>query len=98
MKEEKRTKMVPQEYLVFIAEDGKEFASKEECIIHEKIQKGTARVCPDCKGKKHRDYIVREFDPMWHPDEGYRNVERKEYGECPTCKGKGYQEKKETWE
>ena len=98
MKEEKRTKMVPQEYLVFIAEDGKEFASKEECIIHEKIQKGTAKLCPDCKGKRHRNYTVREFDPMWHPTEGYRHVEIEKYGEWPTGKGKGYLEKKVTWE
>ena len=98
MKEEKRTKMVPQEYPVFIAYDGTEFSSKEDCETHEKIKKGLAKVCPDCKGKKFRNYTVRDFDPMWRPVEGYRSIEREEYGECPTCKGKGYLKKKVTWE
>lgn len=99
MKEEIRIRMVPQKYTVFISEvDGKEFCDRDDCIAHEEIAKGHAKLCPDCNGKKFRDYEDHEFDPMWHPGEGYRSIVTKKYGKCPTCKGKGYLKKKVTWE
>ena len=99
MREEKRVKMVPQEYSVFISEvDGKEFLDPDDCTAHEKIAKGLAKVCPECNGKRYRNYIEHDFDPVWHSGEGYRSIEMEKYGKCPTCKGKGYLEKKVTWE
>ena len=98
MREEKksRTKTVKEEYSVFIAEDGKVFTSKKECVVYEKIQNGTAKVCPDCHGKKFRYVTTHDFKWVWP----YESIEHTEWKKCPTCKGKGYLELKirKTWE
>ena len=62
MREEKRTRMVPQEYSVFISKDGVEFPNKHDCEVHEMILDGTAKVCPDCQGKKVRE-VVPNLEP-----------------------------------
>ena len=91
MREEKRTRMVPQEYSVFISKDGVEFPNKHDCEVHEMILDGTAKVCPDCQGKKVREVEKVELYPIWnHEIHGYPEVRTKECVKCSTCKGKGY--------
>ena len=92
MKQEVRTKAV--EYNVYIAKDGKEFNSEDECIHHEMMLDGTHIICPECNGKGSwkTDYVP-EYDHWDGKMGGYWNYEK-----CPKCKGKGYLEKKVTWE
>ena len=82
MRTEQRTKKVVQTYNVYIAKDGKEFESEDECKHHEMILDGTRVVCPHCNGNKD----------IGHVDAHY------EWNTCPRCEGKGYLEKKTTWE
>ena len=94
MKTETRTRLVQQSYKVYIAKDGKEFDSEESCRHHEMILDGTRIVCPHCGGKG--GWKGKWIDPYWHwdgPMGGYY-----EYHTCEKCKGKGYLEKKVTWE
>lgn len=89
-----RQRTVVQDYNVYIAKDGKEFTSESECINHEKILDGTRVVCPECKGKK--GWQGKWIEPYEHwdgPMGGYY-----EWNTCPKCKGKGYLEKKVSWE
>jgi DnaJ-class molecular chaperone len=83
-----------QTYKVYVAKDGKEFDSEEECKHHEMILDGTRIVCPDCKGQG--GFTGKWVEPYEHWEGtmgGYyeRTV-------CPKCNGKGYLEKKITWE
>ena len=94
MRIEVRTKMVPQSYKVYIAKDGKEYNSEEDCKHHEMILDGTRIVCPDCNGKgKWKTTYVPERESWEGTMGGYW-----EYETCKRCKGKGYLEKKVTWE
>lgn len=94
MKKVTRTRTVVQEYNVYIAKDGKEFTSEEECIHHEKILDGTRVECPNCHGKG--GWQGKWIEPYQHwdgPMGGYY-----EWHTCSKCNGKGYLEKKVTWE
>lgn len=95
MKKETRQRTVVQDYNVYIAKDGKEFSSEEECRHHEMMLDGTRIVCPECHGEKRfRGRFVPEYDnyDIGHVDAHY------EYETCKRCGGKGYLEKKTTWE
>lgn len=94
MKTIERTRTVVQKYNVYVAKDGKEFDSKEKCENHEKILDGTRIVCPDCNGKGGwKGKWIEPYDHWDGPMGGYY-----EHHTCPKCKGKGYLEKKVTWE
>jgi len=94
MRTDIRTKQVMQTYKVYVAKDGKEFDSEESCKHHEMILDGTRIVCPRCNGKG--GWQGKWIEPYWHwdgPMGGYH-----EFHTCEKCKGKGYLEKKVTWE
>ena len=87
-----RTKTV--EYKVYVAKDGKEFTSEEECISHEKILDGTRIICPSCGGKGGwQGKWIEPYDHWDGPMGGYY-----EHHICERCQGKGYLDKKITWE
>ena len=94
MRTDIRTKQVTETYKVYVAKDGKEFKYEEDCINHEKILDGTRIVCPECHGEGawKTDYVP-EYDHWDGKMGGYWN-----YQKCPRCKGKGYLDKKVTWE
>lgn len=97
MQKEKRVRIRKEQYSVYTARDGKTFNSEEECRVHEMILDGEARVCPTCKGEKecyHREVVGYTGGLQWHGEPIYGQ----KWGKCPTCGGKGYQVKKETWE
>ena len=92
MKKEVRTKTV--EYDVYIAKDGKEFNDEDKCKHHEMILDGTRMVCPDCNGKgRWKTDYVPEYEHWEGTMGGYWN-----YATCKRCGGKGYLDKKVTWE
>ena len=91
MRTETRTKTV--EYKVYIASDGQEFTSEDECLGHEKILDGTRKVCPFCNGKggTYGEYIPER--QHWDgPVGGYRP-----FTKCDKCDGKGYLDKVIVW-
>ena len=92
MKEVTRQKTV--DYKVYVAKDGQEFTSLEDCQHHEKILDGTRIVCPEChgKGRWQTDYVP-EHEHQESTMGGYWN-----YKTCSKCGGKGWLEKKVTWE
>ena len=91
MKTETRTKTV--EYKVYIASDGQEFTSEDECLGHEKILNGTRIVCPECGGKGGwQGRYIPEYQHWDGPMGGYY-----EWNRCEKCKGKGYLDKIVTW-
>jgi len=95
MKTETRTKIIEQEYNVYIAKDGKEFDSEDECIHYEMMLDGIRVKCPVCDGKGYvRGRFVEAYDnyDIGHVDAHY------EYNKCNRCNGKGYLEKKIVWE
>lgn len=92
MRTETKQKLV--DYKVYIAKDGQEFESEDSCKHHEMILDGTRIVCPQCKGKKGwQGKYIEPYDHWDGPMGGYY-----EWHECPKCGGKGYLEKKVTWE
>ena len=94
MKTEQRKRTIVQDYKVYIAKDGKEFDSEDKCRHHEMILDGIRIVCPQCDGKKGwRGKWIEPYDHWDGPMGGYY-----EWHTCPKCKGKGYLEKKVTWE
>ena len=94
MRTDIRTKQITQTYKVYVAKDGKEFYDEEECRHHEMILDGTRVVCPDCQGKgRWKTDYVPEHDHWEGKMGGYWH-----YNTCDRCKGKGYLEKKVTWE
>jgi len=95
MRTEQRTRQVVQTYTVYIAKDGKEFDTEDKCKHHEMMLDGTRIVCPHCNGEKRfRGRFVEAYDnyDIGHVDAHY------EWNTCPRCHGKGYLEKKTTWE
>ena len=82
------------EVTYYVAFDGKEFSSEEECIHHEAIQRGERKTCDKCNGRKA---ITRNTDfagdGNWGSSTGVKIWEE----ECPKCKGKGYLELKNVW-
>lgn len=95
MKKVTRQKMV--DYNVYIAKDGKEFPSEQECQDYEKILDGKRIVCPDCNGKgRVNEHSEQVFDGGLYGDHKYHTYWKSD--PCPRCKGKGYLEKKVTWE
>jgi predicted RNA-binding Zn-ribbon protein involved in translation (DUF1610 family) len=83
-----------QKYNVYVAKDGKEFDSEEECKHHEMILDGTRIVCPNCGGEGgFRGKWIEPYEHWDGPMGGYY-----EFTRCSRCKGKGYLEKKVTWE
>ena len=92
MKEVTRQKTV--DYKVYVAKDGQEFTSLEDCQHHEKILDGTRIVCPECHGKgRWQTGYVPEHEHWEGTLGGYWTYET-----CPKCGGKGWLEKKVTWE
>lgn len=84
---------------VYLAKDGTKFHNYDACKKYEDelkmFEDGRRKVCPSCGGKKmFRGKWIEPFDnyDIGHVDGHY------EYETCKTCKGKGYLEKKETWE
>ena len=97
MKKVTRTKTVVQEYNVYIAKDGKEFTSEDECVHHEKMLDGTRIECPECHGKgRVNERAEQIYDGGLYGDHQYHT--RWTSDKCPKCNGKGYLEKKVTWE
>ena len=93
MKTVTRQKMV--DYNVYIAKDGQEFTSERACLDHEKILDCTRKVCPDCHGQGyHEGRWIPAYDnyDIGHVEGHY------EHNTCQTCGGKGYLDKKVTWE
>ena len=92
MKEVTRQKTV--DYKVYVAKDGQEFTSLEDCQHHEKILDGTRIVCPECHGKgRWQTGYIPEYEHWEGTMGGYWN-----YKTCSKCGGKGWLEKKVTWE
>lgn len=91
MKKEIRTKTV--EYPVYITDDGKEFDRKQDAVIHEKLLSGEIKECPECHGKGQ---VLEEQEY----DNYHTGVPEKStfFVTCTRCNGKGYLEKKVTWE
>ena len=93
MRTETREKVV--KYEVYIAKDGKEFLSSHECEDYEKYLNGTRKKCPMCGGlgslktewvEAYDNYDIGHVEAHW------------EYKKCTKCNGKGYLDKKVTWE
>ena len=94
MKIEQRQRTVVQDYKVYIAKDGQEFDSEDKCKHHEMILNGTRKVCEHCGGNGGwQGKWIEPYDHWDGPMGGYH-----EWHTCPQCKGKGYLEKKVTWE
>jgi len=90
-----RQKLV--DYEVYIANDGTEFDNEQECIHHDKIYEGSRKVCETCGGSGYVNHRTqRYFDGGMYGDHQWHDRETSD--ECPTCKGKGYLEKKISWE
>ena len=88
------TRQKTVDYTVYIAKDGKEFESQDKCEHYEKMLDGTRIVCPDCNGKgRWKTDYVPEHDHWEGKKGGYWH-----YKECERCHGKGWLEKKVTWE
>lgn len=95
MKTVTRQKTVIQNYNVYVAKDGKEFASEDACKLYEKRLNGDIKDCPECHGEgRIRGRWVSAYDnyDIGHVDAHY------EYDICKCCGGKGYLEKKISWE
>jgi len=95
MKTETRTKIIEQKYNVYIAKDGKEFNSEDECKHYEMILDGKCIICPECHGEG-KIAVIEEYD-NYHTGAPERTTI---YPTCPKCNGKGFLEKKikEVWE
>lgn len=94
MKVDQRERTVTHKYIVYIAKYGKQFESKDQCENHEKILDGTRKVCECCGGKG--GWQGKYIKPYRHWDGdmgGYH-----EWIKCERCDGKGYLDKKVTWE
>jgi len=91
MKKEIKQKVV--KYPVYIADDGKEFDNREDALIHDKLIHGKIKECPECHGKGQ---VLEEQEY----DNYHTGVPEKStfFVTCTRCKGKGYLEKKVTWE
>ncbi len=88
------TRQKTVDYTVYIAKDGTEFVSQDKCEHYEKLKDGTRIVCPDCNGRgRWKTDYVPEYDHWDGKMGGYWN-----YKECERCHGKGWLEKKVTWE
>lgn len=95
MRRETREKTVT--YDVYVAKDGKEFSSIDECIGHEKMLDGERITCPECNGKgRVNERSERVFDGGLYGDHQYHTYWTSD--KCEKCNGKGYLEKKITWE
>lgn len=95
MRIENRTKLITKSYNVYISNDGKEWPSEDACIKHEKRLNGDIIDCPECHGEgRIRGRFIEAYDnyDIGHVDAHY------EYETCKKCKGKGYLEKKVSWE
>ena len=94
MKTETREKIIKHKYKVYISEDGQEFESEEKCLDQEKRVSGSRITCPDCNGQgRWKTDYVEEHDHWEGRMGGYWN-----YKTCPKCGGKGYLDKKVSWE
>lgn len=83
METEVRTKTV--KYKVYVAKDGKEFTSEDECVNHEKILDGTRIICPSCGGKGGwRGKWIEPYDHWDGPMGGYY-----EHHTCENVKERG---------
>ena len=82
------------DYNVYVAKDGTEFESEQACIDHEKILDGTRIVCPECHGKG--GWRGKYIEPYMHWDGPMGG--HYEWNKCTHCNGKGYLQKKVTWE
>ena len=93
MRTETRQKLV--DYTVYVAKDGKEFATRDLCEAHEEELDGIRKVCPTCNGIGYFQgrWVEPGYDPGLGPIEGHY-----EHNTCPTCNGKGYLKKKVSWE
>ena len=93
MKKDVRTRTV--KYNVYVAKDGKEFDSENECKHYEMILDDTRKVCPECHGK---GVVIKEYEyDNYHSGVPETSIF---FPTCTKCNGKGYLEKKikEVWE
>ena len=91
------TRQKTVDYDVYIANDGTEFDNEQECIHHDKINEGTRMTCPRCGGSGYVNYRTETyFDGGMYGDHQYHTRETSD--RCEKCKGKGYLEKKVSWE
>ena len=95
MKTVTRQRTVVENYKVFIADDGKEFNSYDACQDYELRKKGERMTCPSCNGIGYfrGRWIKPGYDPGLGAIEGHYETTT-----CEKCKGKGYLDKKTTWE
>lgn len=93
MRTEIRQKTV--DYEVYIANDDTEFNSERECKDYEARKSGDRITCPKCGGAGHFQgrWVKPGYDSSFGPIEGHY-----EYNTCDRCGGKGYLDKKTTWE
>lgn len=82
------------DYDVFITNDGKEFTIKSQAEDHEKFLNGTRKKCSACDGRGRINYREEGYRDTWNMIEGRHEVS----DPCHECHGKGYLEKKVTWE
>jgi DnaJ-class molecular chaperone len=91
MKKEVRQKMI--NYDVFISDDGKEFDTKKEALLHDRLIRGEIKMCPECKGTgKVEEWEEWENYHTGMPERSLLHVT------CQKCNGKGYLEKKTVWQ
>lgn len=96
-----RTETRTVQITVYISDDGHECNSYDEAKRRDedynKRKDGTRRKCPRCDGTgRINGHYEKYFDGGMYGDHQYH--ERWESDKCPDCDGKGYQDKKETWE
>lgn len=90
MRRELRQKTV--DYEVFVSNDGTEFETKTEALLHDKLLRGEIKECPECYGKGK----VEEWEEWedYHTGMTERSLL---HVTCKKCNGKGYLEKKTVW-
>lgn len=92
MRIEERQKIVT--YKVYVAKDGKEFPSEEDCRNHEKELNGERKKCERCNGTGYINYRMEKL-----LNEMTCQMEDVELSDiCPVCHGKKYLEKVTKWE
>lgn len=82
------------EEIFFVAFDGKEFKTQDECIHYECVQKGKRKNCDECHSKGEIT-CNNDMDGAgnWGSATGVLYWQER----CKKCNGKGYLELSEVW-